>query len=43
MKLTYRSLSCFYTLTKNYHKEKIRKQPIYSHIKKNKIPCNKSN
>ena len=43
IKLIYRNLLCFYTLTTNYQKEKLRKQSLYNCIKKNKIPRNKSN
>ena len=36
-KRIYRNLLHFYALTTNYQKEKLRKHPIYHHIKKNKI------
>ena len=41
-KLIYRNLLNFYTLTIKYQKKKLRKNPIYNHIKKSKIPRNKS-
>ena len=38
-----RNLLHFYTLITNYRKVKLEDNPIYSRIKKNKIPRNKSN
>ena len=40
-KLIYRNLLHFYTLTMKHQKEKLKNNPIYYHIKKNKIPRNK--
>ena len=42
-KLKYSNLLCFCTLKMDYQKKKLRKNPIYNCIKKNKIPRNKSN
>ena len=39
----YRDLLLFYTSIINYQKGNTRKNPIYNHIKKNKIPRNKFN
>ena len=38
-----KSLKIYHTLIMNYQKEKLRKQSIYSCIKKNKTPGNKFN
>ena len=42
-KLIYRNLLCFYTLTINYQKEKLRKQYCLQWHQKEKIPRNKPN
>ena len=43
-RLIYRNLLLFYTPTVNSPKEKVKKKnPIYNHIKKNKISRNKLN
>ena len=41
-KLMYINLLCFYTLTMNYPKKKLRNTPICNHIKQNEIPRSKS-
>ena len=38
--LTYKNQLSFYTLTANYQKEKLRKQPTYNNTKNNKIRIN---
>ena len=41
-KLKFCNPLCFCTLKMDYQKKKLRKNPIYNCIKKNKIPRNKS-
>ena len=41
--LIHRNQLHFYTITMKYQKEKLKNNPNYNHIKKNKIPRNKFN